>query len=160
MDKIKALQLARERELDLIEVSPNAKPPVAKIYSFSKFKYQQEKKKKVNKSKSPEMKEMWFKVVIEKGDRDHKLKKIREFLDKKHPVKITIKGRGRVTRERYDKLMKTILADLADVATSEGFAKFDGRSMNTIVRANKVIKVKEASNEKQTKDTQSNGKTL
>ncbi|KXK26523.1 MAG: Translation initiation factor IF-3 [candidate division WS6 bacterium OLB20] len=134
IDTEKALAIARERELDLIEVAPNANPPVAKIYDWSKFKYQQDKKRKENKSKSIEQKEMWFKSFIDTGDMLHKIKKVKEFLEKKHPVKITIRGKGRVTRDHMYQVMDEILAELEGYIKYDGRPKLSGRNMSLIVR--------------------------
>lgn len=130
----KALELAKERELDLIEVAKEAKPPVAKILSWSKFKYQQEKKRKENKGKSIEMKEMWFKSFIADGDLNHKLKKVDDFLSKKHPVKITIKAKGRVSRDQLEKLLDKILTQLGDKIEYDQRPKYTGRDLSIIVR--------------------------
>lgn len=133
-----ALEVAREQELDLIEVSPNAVPPVAKILSFSKFKYQQEKKKKENKSKPVEQKEMWFKVFIGEGDFIHKIERIKEFLAKKHTVKITIRAKGRVGQDLLRKMLERIIANLGDsIAEVTDSPKFEGRNLSMLVRPNK-----------------------
>lgn len=140
MDTKKAIEIAQERELDLIEVSPNANPPVAKIMSWSKFKYDLGKKKKESKSKSIEQKEMWFKVFIDKGDLEHKLKRVNEFLGKKHPVKLTIRAKGRVKRENMTELMTRILEMLGEEVVYDSIPKFEGRNYAIIVRPNKVKK--------------------
>lgn len=126
--------MAREKDLDLVEISPNANPPVAKIISWSKFKYELSKKKKESKGKSIEQKEMWFSATIEKGDLDHKLGRIKEFLSKKHPVKITIKTRGRTPRERILEVMNRIIEELKDSIQYDNNAKFEGRNYIAIVR--------------------------
>lgn len=152
IDLQKALQIARERELDLIEVAGKAKPPVAKIMSWSKFKYQQEKKRKENKSKGIEMKEMWFKSFIGDGDLNHKLKKVEDFLEKKHPVKITIKAKGRVSREQLDETLQKVLTKLEGKIEYDQPAKFFGRDLSLIIRPVKKVINKD---EKQTENTQS-----
>lgn len=134
MDTKEAISLAMEKELDLIEVAPNATPPVTKIMSWSKFKYTQEKKKKESKGKSIDQKEMWFKVFIEKGDMEHKLKRVREFLKKKHPVKLTIRPKGRVSRENITGLMTRILENLGDEVIYDNQPKYEGRNYAIIVR--------------------------
>ncbi len=148
-----ALQIARDRELDLIEVASKANPPVAKIMSWSKFKYQQEKKRKENKNRGTEMKEMWFKSFIGDGDLAHKLKKVEDFLDKKHPVKITIKAKGRVSRGQLDETLNKVLSRLEGKIEYDQPAKFFGRDLSLVIRPIKKTIIK---NEKQTKDTQSN----
>jgi len=138
MDKFEALKIAQDRELDLIEISPKANPPVAKIMSWSKFKYEQDKKQKEqHKNKAAEMKEMWFKAFIEEGDLQHKLKKVEEFLAKKHPVKLTIRAKGRVTREHMNGLIKRILEILADKCEVDGSIRYDRFNISVIVRPKK-----------------------
>ncbi len=145
----KALELAQEKELDLIEVSSKSNPPVAKIMSWSKFKYQQEKKLKENNSKGTEIKEMWFKSFIGEGDLTHKLKKVESFLAKRHPVKITIKAKGRVGREQLQAVLSNILAKLEGKIEYDQSQKFFGRDLSLIVRPIKIVK----NNEKQTENT-------
>jgi translation initiation factor IF-3 len=145
-----ALDIARERELDLIEVASKAKPPVGKIMSWSKFKYQQDKKRKENKGKGVEIKEMWFKSFIGDGDLAHKLTKVEEFLAKKHPVKITIKAKGRVAREQLESVLKKVLTNLEGKIEYDQPAKFYGRDLSLIVRP---VKKTINNDEKQTKNT-------
>lgn len=151
ISKADALAIATERELDLVEVSPNAKPPVAKIMSWSKFKYQLDKKKKEAKHKAIDQKEMWFKSFIGDGDLDHKIKKVLQFLGKKHPVKITIKAKGRTNKSEMDGLLEKIIAKLDGLVEYDNKSKFNGRNLSLIVRPvqnfNKLKKERE--NEKQ-----------
>jgi translation initiation factor IF-3 len=152
LDKSEALRLAQEQSLDLIEVSPNSKPPVAKILSWSKFKYQQDKKRKENKGKSIEMKEMWFKAFIGEGDFNHKIERIKEFLNKKHSVKIIIRGKGRVQSAQLWKLLEKIKLALIDsIQESLEEAKQEGRNINWIVRPVKINKIN--TNENENKNT-------
>lgn len=132
-----ALKAAQESELDLVVVSPNAKPPVAKIMPWSKFKYEQEKKRKDSRGKNVTLKEMWFKSFIGDNDLNHKLKKVNEFLDKKHPVKLTIKAKGRVNRDQTKDLLERILEKLGDKIEYENKPKFQGRNLSLIVRPSK-----------------------
>ena len=148
IDRFEALRIAKEQGLDLIEVAPTAKPPVAKILSWSKFKYQQDKKRKENKGKSLEMKEMWFKAFIGEGDFGHKIERIKEFLNKKHPVKISIRGRGRVQSVQLWALLEKIkIALVGSIQEGSEEAKMEGRNIFWIVRPTKVIKVNETENE-------------
>jgi translation initiation factor IF-3 len=156
MSREEALILAREQQMDLIEVAPNAVPPVAKIYSFSKYKYQQEKKKKDNKAKPAEQKEMWFKSFIGEGDFKHKIDRINEFLTKKHSVKVTIKAKGRVHTDQLRDLLRRIIDTLGDNISeiTEG-PKFEGRNLSLLVRPNKNKKNIDSLNEpkNETKNT-------
>ena len=150
ISRAEALSIAREKELDLIEVAAKAKPPVAKIMSWSKFKYQQDKKRKENKSKGVEMKEMWFKSFIGEGDLAHKLKKVEDFLDKKHPVKITIKAKGRVGREQLYSVLNNVLGKLEGKIEYDQPAKFYGRDLSLIIRPIKKTVQKDEKQEENT----------
>lgn len=106
--------------------------------AWSKYKYEISKKEKEKrKNKSAEMKEMWFKAFIQEGDLEHKLKKVREFLDKKHPVKIQIKSRGRVTREHLDNLLQKIKDGLKDYSEIDGNVRRERFNISMIVRPKK-----------------------
>ncbi len=139
MSKQEGLKLAKQKELDLIEVAPKANPPVCKIMSWSKYKYELTKKKKEQrKNKSAEQKEMRFKVFIQHGDLEHKLKKVKEFLNKKHPVKLQIRATGRATKEHMDNLKNKILTELEGLCEVDPNIKKDRRNINIIIRPNKT----------------------
>lgn len=129
-----ALNLAQEKGLDLIEVANKNGICIAKIESWSKLRYKESKKKKDSKSKSTDMKEMWFKVFISEGDLAHKLKKVEEFLKKKHSVKITIKSKGRVNDQVLNDLVTRILERLASCGEKQGDPKFQGRNLGIIIK--------------------------
>lgn len=142
MSRSDALRLSREREIDLIEISPKANPPVAKLMEWSKYKYDISKKRKENrKNKSIEQKEMWFKAFIDTGDLEHKLKKVTEFLSKKHPVKLQIRSVRRSNRNHLQDLMKKLLEILGDTVDYD-YPKFEGRNYTIIVRPSKKSKKK------------------
>ena len=92
-----ALKTARARDLDLVEVSPNANPPVCKILNYGKFKFEQEKKLRDSKKnqKALRLKEIRMQPKIGSGDLDTKAKHVQEFLDEGDKVKVTIRFRGR-----------------------------------------------------------------
>ncbi len=110
LSKQEALEHAAMRELDLVEISPNADPPVAKIVDWGKYNYQKTKQLQKQKrgAKNPEMKQMRFGLKIGDHDLDVKLKKVTGFLEAGHKVKITIFYRG---RENAHKDMGFQLAD-------------------------------------------------
>ncbi|MBN1331647.1 translation initiation factor IF-3 [Candidatus Dojkabacteria bacterium] len=139
MDTKEAVRLALEDGLDLIEISPKANPPVAKIMSFSKYKYEITKKKRdAKKNKSAEQKEMWFKVHIEEGDLNHKLKKVTEFLEKRHPVKIQIRPVGRTQNEQMNDLIQRILTKMeGKFEPNDDPPKREGRNLSLILRPKK-----------------------
>lgn len=94
---MEALKMAKERELDLVEVSPNANPPVCKILDFGKYRFEQEKKLRASKQnqKVLKIKEIRMQPKIGPGDLDTKAKHVQEFLDEGDKVKVTIRFRGR-----------------------------------------------------------------
>lgn len=124
---------ARSAELDLVELGASAKPPVAKIISWSKFKYDQSKKKKSSKTKSQEQKEIWFKAFIGQGDIDHKLRKVEEFIEKKHNVRLTIKRRGRVSYENMKDLMDRLLDQTSEFASVLMEPKLSGPNFSAVI---------------------------
>lgn len=132
--------------------------------SWDKFKYQQDKKKKSSKQKNVEQKEMWFKAFISDGDLDHKLKKVKEFIKKKHPVKITIKGIKRVRPDDLYNLLDKILEKTSDYAEPQGRQKKQGRNLSVIIKErksqpeNKLINKNK--DEKQKEDSSSNEKKI
>ncbi len=134
-----ALQIAREREMDLVEIAPMAQPPVCKIISWSKFKYEYSKKQKGVKQHSSQMKEMWFKPMTDVGDLNHKIKKINDFLNEKSKVKITVKpGRNRrLDISHYFDQIKKVLELLQDVADVETPPKMEGRGVYAIIKGKK-----------------------
>lgn len=97
MSRQDALKAAEEAGLDLVEISPNADPPVAKIVDWGKFQYQKMKERRKNRrsNKQSELKQMRFGLKIGQGDLDIKLRKVREFLAEGHKVRIQVFFRGR-----------------------------------------------------------------
>lgn len=133
-----ALVLAREKELDLVEIAPMAKPPVCKIISWSKFKYEYSKKKKSVKPTGSQMKEMWFKPLIDGGDLAHKVKRVREFLDDKNKVKLTVRSSrqtSRLDKQVYFDLLNRVLLELQDVSAVETPPKLEGRNVYAIIKS-------------------------
>lgn len=117
MDKEKALQVAEERNLDLVEVSPNANPPVCRLMDYGRYKYQQIKKehKQKTKTKQKEMKNIRLSVRIETHDLTVKLKQAEKFLTKGHKVKVVLilKGREVTYTERGFEVINDFVNNLA-----------------------------------------------
>jgi len=115
--------MAQEAELDLVEVAPNAKPPVCKIVDFRKVIYEQKRRTRDSKKKQKtiEVKEIKMRPAIDKHDYQTKLSHAREFLKDGHKVKITFTARGRELShpELIQKLLDQIVKDLEDVAVQE-----------------------------------------
>ena len=136
-----ALQAAEEAGLDLVEISPDANPPVAKIINWGKFQYQKMKdlQKSKRSSKVSELKQMRFGLKIGSGDLDIKLRKIRSFLEAGHKVRIQIFYRGRemAHKELGYELIDKIVALLDEDAILEQKPQMAGRNLSIVVRSKK-----------------------
>lgn len=119
-----AVDLARRQELDLIEISPNAEPPVCLIADFGKYMYELKQKQKdaKKKQKTAELKEIRISYKIDDHDYQTKLRKIKEFLNAKNRVKITLKMRGReaLYKNRAMELLNRLTTDLSGIGQPEG----------------------------------------
>jgi len=147
-----AIQKAREAGVDLIEVAPNANPPVCKIIDFKKFKYLEAKKEKEDKKgqKKGELKEIVFSPFIAQNDLNTRVKKIKEFFDQGNKVKIRIKFSGRELgkKEFGYKLVEKVITNLGESANKESEPKFQGRELFLILAPNKnLTKAKGGQNE-------------
>lgn len=128
-----AKQQAYDKDLDLVEISPNADPPVCKIMDFGKFQFEQNKKQQAAKKKQKQIqvKEIKFRPGTEEGDYQVKLKSLVKFLDEGNKTKITLRFRGRemAHKELGMDLLKRIEKDLEELAAVEQFPKLEGRQM-------------------------------
>ena len=133
-----AIEIAKKEGLDLVEISPNAKPPVCKIIDIGKYKYDQQKKssKARKKQKIVNLKEIKLRPVTEIHDYNFKIKHAQKFLSKGDKVKFTIRFKGRELQHTNlgDDLLKRILNDTKDVGKVELEPKFEGRQMIMIVQ--------------------------
>ena len=133
-----AVSKAKEEGLDLIEIAPNAKPPVCKIMDMGKFKYDQQKKanKAKKKQKKVELKEIKLRPVTEIHDYTFKIKHAQKFLSKGDKVKFTIKFKGRELQhsELGTKLMEKIKQDMHKIGRVELEPKFDGKQMIMVIQ--------------------------
>ena len=133
MTLAEAKQQSSDTGLDLVEVGPNAKPPVVKLISFSKFKYQEAKKQQAEKkgSKGGEIKEIQMTPFIGPGDYETRLNRAKEFLTTGNKIKLSIKFQGRqITRKEFGyQLIDKFKADLAEYATLEGDARLLGKRL-------------------------------
>lgn len=133
------LRQAEEAGLDLVEISPQAEPPVCKVMDYGKFKYEQQKKANEarKKQKVVEVKELKFRPAI--GDHDYavKLKSARGFLGEGDKVKVTMRFRGREMENKAPayELMNRIKTDLAELSKVEMEPKFEGRQMMMVLAA-------------------------
>ncbi len=128
-----ALTIAMEKELDLVEVAPNANPPVCRLMDYGKFLYEKQKREREARKaqKQIEVKEVRLRPKTGEHDIQVVLTKSRKFLAEGNKVKVTIRFRGReiVHREVAFNLMKRVAADLAPVSIVESHPAFEGRSM-------------------------------
>ena len=134
----KAISMAKEEGLDLIEIAPNAKPPVCKIIDIGKYKYDAQKKanKAKKKQKKIELKEIKLRPVTEIHDYNFKLKNAQKFLSKGDKVKFTIRFKGRELQHSnlgHD-LMNKIQEDIKLVGKVEMNPKFDGKQMIMVIQ--------------------------
>ncbi|HET6924264.1 MAG TPA: translation initiation factor IF-3 [Candidatus Saccharimonadales bacterium] len=146
LSRNEALEIARERELDLVEISPDAKPPVAKVVDWGKYNYQKTKQQNKNKkaAKALEMKQMRFGLKIGDHDLDIKMGKVRKFLEAGHKVKITIFYRGRelAHKEIGFKLAERVINDIfGDSIIVDQNPQFAGKQLNFVIRHNPRAKV-------------------
>jgi translation initiation factor IF-3 len=133
----KALAVAGDYGLDLVEVSPNANPPVCKVMDYGRYKYEQTKKKQEAKKKQSTFQVKEIKVRPKTGDHDleTKIGHIKKFIVKKDKVKVTVMFRGReiTLTQRSRELLEKIAVETQDVAAIEQAPKLEGRTMIMIL---------------------------
>ena len=133
-----AISMAKEQGLDLIEIAPNAKPPVCKIIDMGKFKYDAQKKANVAKKKQKIvlLKEIKMRPVTETHDYDFKVKNAKKFIGKGDKVKFTIRFKGRELQHSHlgRQLMDKIKVDMQDIGKVELHPKFDGKQMIMVIQ--------------------------
>lgn len=132
-----ALATAEESELDLVEISPDAAPPVCKIMDYGKFLFEQKKQKAEQKKKQHrvQVKEIKFRPGTEDGDYQVKLRNLIRFLEEGDKAKITLRYRGRemAHQELGMEMLKRIEADLVDYGAVEQFPKMEGRQLTMVM---------------------------
>ncbi|OOC51114.1 MULTISPECIES: translation initiation factor IF-3 [Thioalkalivibrio] len=136
-----ALEMAQEGGLDLVEISPNAEPPVARIMDYGKFKFEQAKKAQEAKKKQKQIqiKEVKFRPGTDEGDYNVKLRNLRRFIEAGDKGKVTIRFRGREMRhqELGGELLDKVEKDMADIAIVEQRPKMEGRQMIMVLTGKK-----------------------
>ena len=129
----RAMQMAEEAGLDLVEISPTAVPPVCKIMDFGKFKYETQKREAEarKKQKIIEIKEIKFRPGTDTHDYDVKMRSVKKFLEEGDKVKVTLRFRGRemAHQELGLELLKRVAADVEEIAKIENMPKLEGRQM-------------------------------
>lgn len=136
MPTYKAIATASDYGLDLVEVSPNANPPVCKIMDYGRYKYEQTKKKQEAKKKqtSFQVKEIKVRPKTSDHDLDTKIGHIKKFIEKKDKVKVTVMFRGReiTMTNRAMELLEKITVETQEVAVVEQLPKLEGRAMTVV----------------------------
>ena len=134
----KAIDQAKQEELDLIEISPNANPPVCKIMDMGKYKYDLQKKanQAKKKQKTVSLKEIKLRPGTETHDYNFKIKNAKKFINKGDKVKFTVKFKGREMQhtDLGKDLMNKIIEETKDIAKIESKPKFEGRQMVMIIQ--------------------------
>ena len=131
----KALEMAQEAGLDLVEVAPNARPPVCRIMDYGKYRYEQGKKARKNRQTTTQLKEIRMRVRISDHDYQFKVRHVEKFLAQRHKVRIAIEFRGRENahRDLGRVLLKRVEEDLQDVGQIESPARDEGRHLVIVV---------------------------
>lgn len=136
-----ALAAAEEQDVDLVEISPTAKPPVCKLMDYGKYKYQQAKKRDEAKKnqKQVQIKEIKFRPGTDEGDYNIKMRNINRFLSDGDKVKVTLRFRGREMAHQQlgAQLLERVKEELAEVGTVEQFPKMEGRQMVMMIAPKK-----------------------
>lgn len=137
MKREEAISSAREKALSLVEIAPNASPPVAKIVDFGKFRYQEEKKIRgqLKKTKAGEVKEIRFSPFIAENDYNVRLARVNEFLAEKNKVRLVVVFRAAQMRSKqfgYN-LLKRIVTELGEGVAVDMEPKFLGRHLITVI---------------------------
>ncbi len=141
-----AIELADEKGLDLVEIAPQAQPPVCKIIDFGKYQYEQQKKEKLQKKKQhvTVLKEIRLHPNTDTHDFDFKARHAEKFIQEGNKVKVSVifKGRELAYTDQGKKLLEKFIERLQDVAKVENEIKFEGRTMHTILAPLKSKKKK------------------
>ena len=137
MTPARAMEMAAQAELDLVEISPNANPPVCKIMDFGKFKYEQQKRESEarKKQKIIEVKEVKFRPNTDTHDYEVKMRNVFKFLEKGDKVKVTLRFRGREMAHQNlgRELLERVAEDIKEIGKVENMPKMEGRQMVMLI---------------------------
>ena len=158
-----AFAQAEEIDIDLVEIAPNAAPPVCRLMDYGKFKYAESKRlhEQKQKQKQVQIKEVKFRPGTDQGDYKIKVRNITRFLGDGDKVKCTLRFRGReITHQEFGlALLRRVQTDLEEIAVVEQFPKMEGRQMVMVLAAVKVVPVKAAKKAPAKKDEKTKEKT-
>ncbi len=136
-----ALERAQRQDLDLVEVAPQANPPVCRIMDYGKFRYEESQRQKESRRKTVQitMKEVKLRPKIGKGDFDTKVRHMQEFLEEGHKVKVTLQFRGREVAhpELGSKILNAVIEQLSEIAKVDTHARLEGKSMTMVLSPEK-----------------------
>ncbi len=136
-----ALDLADEDGMDLVEIAPNAEPPVCRVMDYGKFRFEQAKKAQIakKKQKNTQLKEVKFRPGTEDHDYQVKMRNVRRFLDEGDKVKLTLRFRGRemAHKELGAAMLKRVETDLGDEIMVEQYPRMEGRQMVMMIASKK-----------------------
>lgn len=139
LSRAEALQIAEDQGLDLVEISPEANPPVVKVIDWGKYNYQRTKQLQKNKrsAKTFEVKQMRFGLKISEHDLGVKLRKVVDFLEAGHKVKLTIFYRGRelAHKDLGFKLADKVISDFGDAVVVDQTPQFAGKQLSFVIRS-------------------------
>ncbi|MEE2975058.1 MAG: translation initiation factor IF-3 [Thermodesulfobacteriota bacterium] len=141
-----ALAMAQQNSTDLVEISPDAEPPVCKIMDYGKFRYDQKKQTSLRKTKTQALKEIKFRPNIGENDFNVKINRLKEFLTDGHKVKVRLwfKGREIVHKNLGQQLVDKIIEHSAEFGELDNDPKFEGKNLTMIVLPKKTKAVKKS----------------
>lgn len=149
MSRDKALRMAEEREMDLVEIAPQATPPVCKIIDYGKYQYEIQKREKLQKKQqqSQQMKEIRFKWRTDTHDFNFKVRHARAFIEDGNKVKASVMFRGReITHQSIGKeLLERFIAEMQDIAKVDQLIQSEGRTLSVVLAPEKSKKKKKSS---------------
>ena len=140
-----AIQMAEQEDVDLVEIAPNASPPVCRLMDYGKFKYQEQKRQAEAKAKQKviQVKEVKFRPGTDEGDYQVKLRNLKRFLDEGDKAKVTLRFRGRemAHQELGMRVLERVRDDLLEMAVVEAMPKLEGRQMVMVLSPKKKVLV-------------------
>lgn len=136
-----ALQLSEENEVDLVEIAPNATPPVCRLMDYGKFRYQEQKRQQEARARQKiiQVKEVKFRPGTDEGDYQVKMRNLRRFIDEGDKVKVTLRFRGRemAHQELGMRVLERVRDDITELAQVESMPKLEGRQMVMVLAPRK-----------------------
>ena len=143
-----ALKMAEDVGVDLVEIAPNAEPPVCRLMDFGKFKYQEQKRQAEARAKQKiiQVKEVKFRPATDEGDYQVKLRNLKRFLEEGDKAKVTLRFRGRemAHQELGMRVLERVRDDLLDMALVEAMPKLEGRQMVMVLSPKKKVPLTKA----------------